>query len=222
MRLTRLWLVRHGQSTWNAQGRIQGQSGEGLSDLGRRQAKTVARWLAATIGTAPVITSDLERAVETAEHVAEALGVRPRQDPAVRERNFGRWEGRLPEEVETGETDLWDAWASGTRDVISEVGGESLAVLGDRVVAALEGHVEVARADGHDHIVVVSHGGVVWQGLHRLLDLPDLVLSGVGNTAVSTVAFTDDHRWLETFNSMAHLEPDDTTMFRPRELDHRD
>lgn len=218
MTVTRLWLVRHGQSMWNAEGRIQGQAGEGLTKLGHRQAKAVGRWLADTLGAAPVATSDLVRATETAAAVGGALGVRPLVDPDVRERSFGSWEGRQPEDLELGDDDLWEAWTSGTRDVIAEVGGESTQQMRDRIVPALTAHVDRARDAGDGDVVVVTHGGVVWQGLHALLDLPDLVLAGVGNTAVSTVVFTDDSRWLQTYNSMAHLDAADATTFRPREL----
>lgn len=212
----RLWLVRHGQSLWNAQGRIQGQSGEGLTDLGHRQAKAVAAWLPGVLGSAPVATSDLVRAAETAAPIAAALRVEPMVDVALRERSFGEWEGATAEHARTRDPQVWAAWTGGEADAITDVGGEPIEALHGRVLPALGDHVTAARALGHEHVVVVSHGGVVWAALHALLDLPPITLSGIGNTGVSCLVFDHDRVRLETFNSMAHLEPGDATTFTVR------
>lgn len=220
-RMTRMWLVRHGQSTWNATGRIQGQSGEGLSPLGARQAVATADWLAETLGRALVVASDLARAHETALPVAAALGADLAVDPALRERSFGRWEGRTVADLEAESSDLWQEWAAG-EDVVARAGGESGPEMTARVVPALRGHARRAGAEGVDDIVVVSHGGVIWHGLHGLLDLPPLTLGGVGNASVSTVLFAGDRTWLETYNGQVHLRPADRSTYQPREFAGRD
>lgn len=213
----RMWLVRHGQSTWNAAGRVQGQSGEGLSMLGRRQAVAAAAWLAETIGTATVVSSDLARAHETAVPIAAALGADLAIDPALRERAFGAWEGRTAGELDAEADGLWQQWAAGV-DVVAQAGGESNDVIVARVVPALRGHADAARAAGADDIVVVSHGGVIWHGLHALLGLPALTLGGVGNASVTTLLFTGGRIWLDAYNSMAHLASSERTTFTPREF----
>ena len=213
----RMWLVRHGQSTWNAAGRVQGQSGEGLSMLGRRQAAAAAEWLAETIGTATVVSSDLARAHETAVPIAAALGADLAVDSALRERAFGAWEGRTVGDLDAEADGLWQQWAAGV-DVVAQAGGESNEAMVARVAPALQRHAEVARAAGADDIVVVSHGGVIWHGLHALLGLPALTLGGVGNASVTTLLFTGGRIWLDAYNSMAHLASSERTTFTPREF----
>lgn len=210
--MTRVFLVRHGESVWNAQRRLQGHGGVGLSEAGRRQAEAVAGWLAETLGPAPVVSSDLARARETAEPIAAALGADLQLDEDLRERSFGEWEGRSVHELTTEDSPLWRRWADG-EDVATEVGGESGPALADRVVPAVRRH-----AEGVDAVVLVTHGGAIWHGLHALLDLPPLTLGGVGNTGVSEVLLVDGHSWLQAYNVQPHLAPDARSTHRPREL----
>src|SRR5687767_11323336 len=95
---TRVLLVRHGQSEWNATGRWQGQADPPLTDLGRRQARSAA----AALGTVDaVFASDLQRASETALIIAGELGVGPVVvDPDLRERDAGEWSGLTRVEIE--------------------------------------------------------------------------------------------------------------------------
>ena len=90
--MTRILLVRHGETDWNRDERWQGHAGPSLNERGRAQAAAVALRLA---GRRPVVlvTSDLPRAVETAEVIAEATGLRPTLDPGLREVDVGSWSG---------------------------------------------------------------------------------------------------------------------------------
>jgi probable phosphoglycerate mutase len=90
-------LVRHGETDWNAAGRLQGQTDTPLNDLGRRQAAALADRLSADSVTA-IYTSDLLRARETADIVRGRLGLPVAVEPALRERNWGSWEGLTPTE----------------------------------------------------------------------------------------------------------------------------
>ncbi len=200
---TRVVLVRHGESHWNVQRRLQGHSGSGLSPAGHDQARAVADWLAATLGSAPVVSSDLQRARETAGHVASALASDVVEDPDLRERSWGAWEGRTVEELTAEGSDAWRRRATG-EDVAGEVGGESGPDLAARVVPAIRRH-----AADREAVVVVSHGGSIWHGLHGLLGLPAMTLGGVANTGVSEVLLTGDgHAWLQSYNLRGHLGPD--------------
>ena len=211
----RLVLVRHGQSAWNAQRRIQGQSGEGLTELGRAQADGTAAWVASTHPDAAVVVSDLQRCLETVAPIAATLGAEVVEDPQVRERSFGRWEGLTLDQVEAQDPDLWHRWRRG-RDVVAEVGGESGEALARRVTAAYRHHLDTLGADGRP-VVVVTHGGPVWHGLHALLGLPWSTLGGVGNAAVSELVL-DGRDWrCESWNQTAHLPPHLRTSFRPSE-----
>lgn len=213
--MTRLVLVRHGQSTWNEQHRIQGQSGEGLTDRGRAQAEGTARWVLATHPDAVLVSSDLQRCHETTAPIAAALGVDPILDPQVRERSFGRWEGCTLDEAQAMDPDRWSRWRSG-EDVVAEVGGESGADLADRVVMALRGHADAHGGPGRT-IVVVTHGGPVWHGMHALLGLPWATLGGVGNASVTELVEGDRGWFCESWNQTAHLPVDLRTSFRPSE-----
>ena len=96
--MTRVLLVRHGQSEWNAAGRWQGQADPPLTDLGRHQALHAARNLGVVDA---VVASDLQRASETALIIAEALGVGPVVlEPGLRERDAGEWSGLTRAEIE--------------------------------------------------------------------------------------------------------------------------
>lgn len=211
----RLVLVRHGQSAWNAQRRIQGHSGEGLTELGRAQAEGTAAWVASTHPDAAVVSSDLQRCRETVAPIAAVLDAEVHVDAQVRERSFGRWEGLSLDEVQDRDPDLFRRWRSG-EDVVAEVGGESGEDLARRVTTAYRHHLDTLGSEGRP-VVVVTHGGPVWHGLHALLGLPWATLGGVGNAAVSELVL-DDGTWrCESWNQTAHLPPHLRTSFRPSE-----
>ena len=185
-----LLLVRHGESRWNAEGRIQGQSCPGLSARGHAQAEALAEayggHLGAWLGTGPdavrVVSSDLRRARETAAPLAAALGLEVGTDPRLRERAFGAWEGRSHAELAVEEPERWQRWTTGA-DVMEEIGAETAEQLAARVVPALS-ELHLATPEG-GCCVVVSHGGSIWHGLHRLLGLPPRSLGPVGNASVA-------------------------------------
>lgn len=201
--MKRLVLVRHGESEWNVERRIQGQSGTGLSARGQEQAKHTASWLADVYGHARLITSDLQRCLETTAPIASSLGRDPIEDTEVRERDFGRWTGKLVTEVADEDPEIWGRWAAG-EDVIGELGGEGTVDFSARVLAAYERLLTDTPDDGVT--VCVTHGGPVWHGTRRLLDLPMDALGGVGNASVTELAF--DETWgrrLVVWNQGAHL-----------------
>jgi probable phosphoglycerate mutase len=152
----RLFMVRHGESTWNELGLIQGQAdGPTLTDEGRRQSAQVAEQLRP--GRAGVLySSDLARAQETAAFVGKALGLPVAVDPALRERCFGSSEG-LP----LGGLDAADSGIHGDQVVDAAArpdGGESLDEVYERVGSFLE------RLQGESHtgdVILVSHGGAI-------------------------------------------------------------
>lgn len=106
---SRLLLVRHAESTWNALRRIQGQMDPPLSPRGRAQARGLAVRLAGC-RLAGFYCSDLLRARQTAEVIAEAVGLRPVPEPGLREIMLGAWEGRSREELLREYPEEWAAW----------------------------------------------------------------------------------------------------------------
>src|SRR5215471_14440301 len=94
----RIWLIRHGQTDWNAAGRVQGHTPTDLNEAGRQQAQRLASILAGR-SFAAVISSDLPRAAQTAQVIADALKLKVQQTEALRERSFGTYEGATWEEI---------------------------------------------------------------------------------------------------------------------------
>lgn len=186
--MRQLLLVRHGESRWNAEGRIQGQSCAGLSERGQAQADALAAAYApllaevADSGRLQLVSSDLRRATETMSPLAARLGLPSAFDPDLRERSFGSWEGRSHAELEVEEADRWRRWTSGA-DIMREIGAETAEELATRSAAALRRWF--AATPTHGVSVVVSHGGSIWHGLHRLLELAPRSLGPVGNASVA-------------------------------------
>lgn len=197
----RLLLVRHAETAWNVERRVQGHGGEGLSQRGRRQARVTAAYLAQIAPDAAVHTSDLQRCVEMAAPLERALGRPADPDPGLRERDFGTWTGRLVSEIERDRPDLWRRWRGG-EDVIGEVGGEDTATFTRRVVTTLSRLVEQAAGT----LVCITHGGTTWHGTRALLGLSDGVLGGVHNASVTELAVGRGGRlYLRAWNQTTHL-----------------
>lgn len=200
----RLILWRHGRTAWNAAGRFQGQLDPPLDAHGRRQAAAAAPYVAA--GLSPedtvVVSSDLDRAAETARAVAGLLGVRLRLDERLREHGMGSWEGLTRDEVADRFPDQHTDWMAG-RPVLGR-GGEEPADVGSRAVAALADLPPVAVA------VVVTHGGTAGRLMEQLLDLrPDhrRVLGPLGNCAWSELVVQGDRWRLLRHNSSVLPQP---------------
>ena len=145
-----LLLVRHGQSEWNAAGRMQGQTPHPpLTELGHSQAAAAAEELAA-LRPGALLSSDLLRATQTAEHCARATGLSVVTSPALREQGYGLLEGRPSRE-------LWDV-VDWTDPHWAAEGGESLAELHGRVAAFLK---ELCAEPPADVIALVTHGDTI-------------------------------------------------------------
>lgn len=148
--VTPMLVVRHGQSEWNALGRWQGQEDPPLSDLGRAQA-TMAATLLGSIDV--VVSSDLQRATETAAIIAGTLGVGPvLVEPDLRERHAGEWQGLTRAEIE----ERWPGWLAERR---RPPGFEETRPFTDRVLRALD---EIEALYPGAEVLVVSHGGVIY------------------------------------------------------------
>lgn len=166
MAATTLLLIRHGETAWNAEHRIQGQLDIPLSPTGVWQAGRVAERLAGAPIDA-VITSDLARAALTAAPLAAALGLPAQPDPRLRERSFGVFEGFTVEQIATRWPEAFVAWRA--RDPAWAMdGGESGAQFIARVLAAL--HDLVVAYAGRT-IAVVAHGGTLDVAYRFALDL---------------------------------------------------
>jgi broad specificity phosphatase PhoE len=137
--VTTLLLVRHGETDWNAEGRLQGHTDRPLNDFGRRQARQLAEQLEGEEFEA-IYSSDLARARETAEIIGERLGLPVELDPDLREKDWGNWEGLTAVE----------------RDRVEFV-GESTQAHQERMLRALARLS--AQHPGEGTVLVVTHGG---------------------------------------------------------------
>lgn len=160
---TRIIAVRHGETSWNADARIQGQRDIGLNDTGRWQAQCVGKALAEETITA-VYSSDLERAHATAQSISEVKGIPVIPHEGLRERSFGMFEGKTFDEIH----ETWPEHAHNWRKRIPEwqppQGGESLIQLRERVTRTVQ---ELAARHPGEQIVLVAHGGVL-DALYRI------------------------------------------------------
>ena len=166
--MTYLWLVRHGQTDWNVQGRWQGQTPDAppLNATGLAQAEAVAEQLAAQasqdgLAFAAIYSSDLLRARQTAEVIARRLGLPVQLDARLREVHLGVWEGMLGDEVALRYVaELEARWRDPVHSRPPQ--GESVYEVAARVGQAFDA---IAHAHPDQHVVVVSHGLALAAGL---------------------------------------------------------
>jgi broad specificity phosphatase PhoE len=202
MTVKRIILIRPGETDWNHQGRWQGWVATPLNEHGTQQAQALAKFVR-NIGMSALYSSDLRRAVQTAELLAERLGFQPIYDSRLRERNIGAWQGLTLNEMR--------AWYPGEYDqLLSNVdeyqipGGESRAEVRVRMVAAFE---DVLKQDVGETVGMISHTTAIRALLSQLIPDCDPNSVEVGNTSVTTLAFEDETRWrLVATNDVMHLE----------------
>lgn len=199
----KLYLVRHGETIWNATGRCQGHSDVPLSDHGRRQAQALSNRLVG-IAFAAAWCSDLCRATETARILVAGRGLTPQEDPRLREIALGEWEGLLLAEVAERYPDARRRWLEdpGGHTV---PGGESLSQVQRRVAAALD---DLRQRHQGEHVLVVSHGFATLSYLCHVLELPLATFRRLwlDPTGVSEVRFGRRGAVLARLNDTAHLE----------------
>ena len=151
--MTRVCLVRHGQTDWNLQGRYQGQSDVPLNAAGEAQAQRLAQQLKDE-EFAAVYSSDLMRAKSTANVLASVLSLPLQVDSRLREINQGEWEGLLVTVIQDSYAELWRQRRINPASV-RPPGGETVEEVARRVYAAMH---DIARAYPDEAVVVVSHG----------------------------------------------------------------
>jgi probable phosphoglycerate mutase len=206
METTRILAIRHGETAWNVDTRIQGHLDIPLNDTGRWQARQLARALAARDPIHAIYSSDLQRAHHTAHAIATATSAPLVMHAGLRERGFGRFEGKTYAEIEQHWPEESERWRKREPHWAPE-GGESLTQMRERVTRTL--HELVARHAG-EQIALVAHGGVMDQ-LYRLATGQDLQAPRtwqLGNTAVNRLLWTPEGLTLVGWADTSHLEDD--------------
>lgn len=193
-----VYLVRHGQTDWNAEGRLQGSTDIPLNQAGREQALATASALSKVLpNSTTVVTSPLLRAHHTADALAKTLDVRLEVDDRVRERSSGHWEGFTREERDARWPQEARDWgATGYADV---PGFEHDDLVRERMVTAIEEWAE--RVDGP--LVIVSHSSAGRVGLQGLLGqvFEPRAIRNLGNGAWSRLTRRERGDWtLERHN----------------------
>jgi broad specificity phosphatase PhoE len=200
---TRVLLVRHGQSTWNADARWQGQADPPLSALGEQQAVDAARHVH---GVDALWSSDLHRARRTAELIGEHLALGVHVEARLRERHAGEWQGRTRDEIE----ERWPGYlAAGRRPP----GFEPDDALLDRVLAAL---TELRRAHEGGSVLVVTHGGIVRTVERHLGDEVGGLLPNLGGRWITMASEANDGAGWALGERVLLLE--DVPVTRPEQL----
>jgi len=199
----RFIVVRHGETRWNVEERIQGQGDSPLTDRGIAQAEAIGKRLARERFDA-IVASDLGRAMDTATRIARHCGLQVVPDARLRERSFGQGEGLTYAEIDRRYPDVFSRGAATTDPDLNVPGGESRRQFHERVRAAF---LALAREHEGRRIAVVAHGGVL-AALYRVVhDIPVAHAHrvAISNASYNAVAF-DGAAWaLEAWDETDHL-----------------
>lgn len=202
---TRVFALRHGETAWNVDTRLQGQLDIPLNDTGRWQAERLGRALADE-GLAAIYASDLARAFETAQAVSRATGVPVIADTGLRERGFGVFEGQTFQEIEERWPELSLRWRKRDLDFAPE-GGEALSGFYARSVTTAE---RLSARHPGQTIALVAHGGVL-DCLYRAasrIDLQGPRTWQLGNASINRLLYTPAGFTLVGWSDSFHLEDD--------------
>lgn len=196
MTMRRLVLLRHGQTDYNVEGRMQGHIDSHLTAEGHAQAAAVAPAIA-RLGPGLLISSDLRRAVDTADVVATATGLPVKFDPRLRETNLGEWQGRTVEDIEHDWPGAIATWRSDPE--WAPPGGESRLEVVRRSRPVVEELDDELNVEENVTVVLVAHGGLIAGLVSALLALPTATwpsIGGMGNCRWAMLARREDHpRW---------------------------
>lgn len=183
----RIVLWRHGQTAWNLERRFQGSTDVALTEEGREQARRSARLLA-RLRPDVIISSDLQRTVDTAAELAGLTGLEVRYDEALRETYAGAWQGLTHDEIMTRYGEEYAAWKRG--EPVRRGGGELETEVADRAAPFVERNADKLGEQGT--LVVVSHGGTIRTTIGRLIGLPSQsweALGGLSNCCWSVLGW---------------------------------
>jgi len=193
--MTEIWFIRHGETAWNVERRMQGWQDIVLNDTGIAQAERLADRLLGEAAQTPfgaLYSSDLLRARFTAMPIAERLGLKIRSEPGIRERCYGVLEGILLDEADRLVPEAAAVWRR--RDPAEPlIGGESLQQFRARIIAAVHG---IAARHAGERVLVVTHGGVldvIWREANGV-DLHERCATLLLNASINRIAI-DEGQW---------------------------
>ena len=203
---TRIIAIRHGETAWNVDTRIQGQLDVGLNATGRWQAHRLALALAGEPIKA-IYASDLLRAWDTALSISNATGLEVQTDEGLRERGFGVFEGKTFKDIEATWPEQSLLWRR--RDpVFAPEGGESLTAFRQRILQTIDA---LAAPHAGEQIVLVAHGGVM-DVIYRAATRQEIQAPRtweLGNAAINRLLWTPDGLSIVGWADTNHLDDDE-------------
>lgn len=206
MSKTKIMLVRHGETAWNVEGRIQGHLDIPLNETGRAQAAAVGRHLVRENFDA-IYSSDLIRAFRTASAVVKAPGEDIVRDARLRERHLGVLQGLTGEEALAKHPAAWKVFKSRDPALLLE-GGESLGEFSQRIVGFVE---EMLQVHAGGRVLVVSHGGALDAAYRHATGMPLSIARDfpIYNASINVLSRRDGKWNVDAWGDISHL---------PREL----
>ena len=202
MKETEIILIRHGETEWNSQKRMQGHSNSDLSSVGQAQIQALGQWMK-NVPFDLIYSSDSPRAKQTAEAITQFSGHELQFDQRLREKNLGVFEGLTSEEARERHPEVFRLFkTAGSKYVIDE--GESTQQLQDRALEIVD---EIRIKHPEEHVLLVTHGGfirvVMKHSLGLSLETPTRFL--IRNTGVFRLVWED--KWIVSqMGGVSHLE----------------
>jgi probable phosphoglycerate mutase len=202
MKETEIILIRHGETEWNSQQRMQGHSNSDLSSVGQAQIQALGQWMK-NVPFDHIYSSDSLRAKHTAEAITQFSGHKLKIDLRLREKNLGVFEGLTSEEARERHPEVFRLFkTAGSKYVIDE--GESTQQLQDRALEIVD---EIRIKHPEEHVLLVTHGGfirvVMKHSLGLSLETPTRFL--IRNTGVFRLVWED--KWIVSqMGGVSHLE----------------
>lgn len=201
--MTKLFLIRHGQTTWNLESRAQGSKNIGLSDKGREQAEFLAKRMK-NYKIDCIYSSDLDRAYETAKAIGKETNISVKKVDGLREMSFGKWEGLTNEEIITNYNEHYTIWRSKPHEV-QIPNGEKLIDVQSRALKAVNSIIDENK---NKNIVIVSHGVAIKSILLGIMDidLSNFYKIKQDNTSINVIEYRDYGPVIVSLNDTAHVE----------------
>lgn len=204
--MTEILLIRHGETDWNVEKRLQGHFDIALNAQGERQAAAIRRALSNESIDA-IFASDLQRAAQTAQAIADSHGMTIHIEPALRERCYGAFEGLLYKDIGERYPDAYAAWRARDLDARYPMGlyqAETLREFAQRAVTTIR---SLAAAYQHKKIVVVTHAGVL-ECIHRAATETSILLPrdfDIFNASINRITCNNGILKIVEWGDIAHL-----------------
>ncbi|OQW95963.1 MAG: hypothetical protein BWK79_00525 [Beggiatoa sp. IS2] len=202
MQTTQIFLTRHGETQWNSERRMQGHLDSPLTAVGIAQARALANNLKDYHFSA-LYSSDLVRAYQTAQYIAETTSLEILVDSRLRERNLGLFQGLTTQELAEKSPQAFQSYQNNPDFVVPE--GESARQFFSRCVICLN---EIARKHPREQVLVVAHGGVLNQFFRYVLNIPLEIPRkfSIFNTSLNIFSYQSESWMLESWGNLAHLQ----------------